>query len=87
MQADHSLLRNGQDIMWRGIHLLIHNNQEVDGLIQEIPILAEMGINMLITEINYNYAFTAHPELRDAVHITPDRIQALYRRAVITPLS
>ncbi len=78
MQADHSLLRNGQDIMWRGIHLLIHNNQEVDGLIQEIPILAEMGINMLITEINYNYAFTAHPELRDAVHITPDRIQALY---------
>lgn len=62
---------------WRGIHLLIRSNEEVDALIGELPALAEIGVNVLIVEINYSYAYVSHPELRMANPVGEDRARAL----------
>lgn len=43
----------------------LHDDGEVDALIGAVPALAEIGINALIAEINYHYAYVSHPELRE----------------------
>jgi len=62
---------------WRGIHLLMNTNTDTDGLTAEVPELAAKGINVIITEVNYHYAFTSHPKLQDQNPITKEHIQAL----------
>jgi hypothetical protein len=50
---------------WRALHLINYGSDEaLDGLAKEIPMLAEMGINVLILEVNYGFEFKSHPELR-----------------------
>ncbi|MCP4725404.1 MAG: family 20 glycosylhydrolase [bacterium] len=50
---------------WRSLHLLDYNNDmELEVLAQDIPELAEKGINLLVLEIDYNFQFQSHPELR-----------------------
>ena len=50
---------------WRALHLLDYNSDsELDALGQNLAKLTEMGINVLILEIDYNFAFKSHPELR-----------------------
>jgi len=47
------------------LHLLNHNTDEdLELLCEYIPELYELGINMLIIEVNYGFFFTSHPELR-----------------------
>ncbi len=79
MQDGEALQHNKLQPLWCGVHLLVHDNNEVDVLIQEIPLLAGMGVNVLITEINYHYAFTTHPELRASTVITRDRTLVLHQ--------
>jgi hypothetical protein len=50
--------------VWFGLHVLLHNDREVRSLAHEIPRLAEMGINVLVAEVNYEYAYRSHPDLR-----------------------
>ncbi len=59
---------------WRAIHLLEYNSDaDLDALGERLPRLAAMGINVLILEVDYNFAFARHPELRrGASPITPD---------------
>jgi hypothetical protein len=57
--------------LWRGIHLGLGHDAEVEALIGELPTLAEMGLNVLIPEVNYQFAFESHPELRGEDPITP----------------
>jgi len=50
---------------WRGLHLLNYRSDEaLDGLAKDIPGLAEMGVNVLILEVNYGFEYQSHPELR-----------------------
>ena len=50
---------------WRAIHLINYqSNEALDGLAKDVPVLAEMGINVLILEVNYGFEFKSHPELR-----------------------
>ena len=50
---------------WRALHVLNYNTDtELDGLAQNLVTLAEMGVNVLILEVDYNFAFKSHPELR-----------------------
>lgn len=50
---------------WRAIHLIDYStDNDVELLIQNIPRLAEMGINVMILEVDYNFNFKSHPELR-----------------------
>ena len=50
---------------WRALHLINYlTDEHLERLSEQIPRLAEMGINMLILEINYGLKFETHPELR-----------------------
>jgi hypothetical protein len=50
---------------WRAIHLLNYNNDEDLAVLGgNIPKLAEMGINVVVLEVDYNFDFKSHPELR-----------------------
>ncbi len=51
---------------WRGLHLLNYRTDaDLDALAREqLPVLAQMGINVIIIEVNYSFAYESHPELR-----------------------
>jgi hypothetical protein len=50
---------------WRGLHLTgYRSDRDLDSLEKQIPRLAEMGINVLILEVNYGFEYKSHPELR-----------------------
>src|SRR4051794_29377409 len=50
---------------WRAIHLLDYNTDaDLDALGQKLETLAQQGINVVILEVDYNFAFKSHPELR-----------------------
>ena len=62
---------------WRAIHVLNYNTDaELDQLAQDIPGLATAGINVLVLEVDYNFAFASHPELRHgSTPVTKDGAQ------------
>ena len=50
---------------WRAVHLLDYNTDaELDELGKNLEALAKQGVNVIILEIDYNFAFKSHPELR-----------------------
>ena len=50
---------------WRGLHLIVFkSDKDLEILSTQIPKLASMGVNVLILEIDYNFQFQSHPELR-----------------------
>jgi len=50
---------------WRAVHLLDYSNDtELDALGQNLQNLTKQGINVIIIEVDYNFAFKSHPELR-----------------------
>ncbi|TMQ32111.1 MAG: hypothetical protein E6K70_20340 [Planctomycetota bacterium] len=50
---------------WRGLHLLqCKTDQDLANLAGQVPRLAALGLNVLILEIDYNFNFKSHPELR-----------------------
>ncbi|HEX6730063.1 MAG TPA: family 20 glycosylhydrolase [Pyrinomonadaceae bacterium] len=50
---------------WRAIHLLDYNTDSaLEALGKNLEILAKQGINVIILEVDYNFAFKSHPELR-----------------------
>lgn len=62
---------------WRGVHLLIHNNNNVDALIAELPALAKLGMNVLVVEVDYNFAYKSHPEVASDNPITKKKAREL----------
>jgi hypothetical protein len=47
---------------WRALHLLVFKtDKDLDVLGSQIPKLAQMGVNVLILEIDYNFRFQSHP--------------------------
>ena len=70
---------------WRALHLLDYNSDSaLDTLGQNLENLAKLGINVIILEVDYNFAFKSHPELRRGTDpITHDgarRLAALCRK-------
>jgi len=59
---------------WRAVHLIGYESDgDLEVLGRNIPALAARGINVLILEVDYNFAFVSHPELRrGAAPITPE---------------
>ena len=58
-------VQSKQSKPWRAIHLLDYNSDiALDALGQNLETLAKQGINVIILEIDYNFAFKSHPELR-----------------------
>ena len=60
-----SLQANAKSKPWRAVHLLDYNTDAaLDALGQNLPTLAQQGINVIILEVDYNFAFKSHPELK-----------------------
>jgi hypothetical protein len=52
-------------VHWRAVHLLDYDTDEkLDELGKAIPEFVRMGINVVILEMNYNFDYKTHPELR-----------------------
>src|SRR5690349_1834574 len=50
---------------WRALHLLNYDTDaDLDALAKNLEPLARQGINVIILEVDYNFAFKSHPELR-----------------------
>jgi hypothetical protein len=50
---------------WRAVHLLDYNTDAaLDALGQNLEALAKQGINVIVLEVDYNFDFKSHPELR-----------------------
>jgi hypothetical protein len=53
------------DKPWRVLHLINYaTDDRLEQLKKQLPQLSEMGINCLILEVNYEFEFQSHPELR-----------------------
>jgi len=59
---------------WHAVHLLNYNtDSDLEALSQNLGKLAEMGVNTVILEVDYSFAFKSHPELRrGSSPITPE---------------
>lgn len=63
---------------WRGIHLFLNSTDEIPILERAIKeAFAPSGVNVLIVEVNYNFAFKSHPELAHDGAVTKDDARAL----------
>jgi glycosyl hydrolase family 20 len=50
---------------WRALHLLDYKSDaDLDSLGANLETLSKRGINLIVLEIDYNFAFKSHPELR-----------------------
>ncbi len=56
---------------WRGLHLLVQDDDHLVALQQQLPRLAADGVNTLIVEVGYNFQFQSHPELASPRGSTP----------------
>lgn len=59
----HNIIQN---MPWKGLHLQVNNNSLVGELVGALPELAEIGVNVIIAEVNYHFAYDTHPELRES---------------------
>ncbi len=58
---------------WRALHVLNYKTDKaLEKFSLKIPELAEKGINVLILEVDYNFDFKSHPELRMKQYITKE---------------
>jgi len=49
---------------WRALHLLDYNSDSaLEALGRNLERLSKLGINVIILEVDYNFAFKSHPEL------------------------
>jgi Glycosyl hydrolase family 20, catalytic domain len=55
---------------WRGIDVPVQNDKQLGALEEKLPKLAALGLNTFVVEVNYNFDFQSHPELRPAQYIT-----------------
>lgn len=54
---------------WHAIHLIGYETDEVLAKLGSvIPALDSIGINVIILEVDYNFEFQTHPELRRGEH-------------------
>ena len=62
---------------WNGIHLGI-NGASIDRLTEAAgTILPELGINVLVVEVDYSFEYQSHPELRSGNPVTREQAQRL----------
>ena len=64
---------------WMGLHVLIQTKQAAEVLERELPGFAAAGINVIIVEVDYNYEFESHPELRGHDPISKEQVKRLVR--------
>lgn len=67
--------------VWRGVHLMAGNDRNIGDLIEALPNLAKDGVNVVVLEVDYNFEFQSHPEVRPETFITKARARDLTQAA------
>ena len=49
---------------WRAVHVITGGKAALDALETQLAGLAKLGVNVVICEVNYGFAFQSHPELK-----------------------
>ena len=49
--------------VWRGVHVMVQNEKNARELMANLDGLKSSGVNVVIAEVDYNFAFKSHPEL------------------------
>src|SRR5437868_1094231 len=65
--------------VWRGVHLSVESDAQADALIGQLPQLAALGVNVIVTEVDYGFEFQSHPELRSGRFLSRDHARKLAR--------
>jgi len=60
---------------WRGVHVPMTSSDRTEQLTEAVGRLADIGINVIIAEINYGYEYDSHPQLRAANPSRKDQIK------------
>ncbi len=68
---------SGANPVWRGVHLLIGNEAQAAVLQEQLPRLAAVGVNVVLVEVGYNFAFISRPELSSSGSVTLARAHEL----------
>jgi Glycosyl hydrolase family 20, catalytic domain len=55
---------------WRGVHVHVESDQQLDALEKQLPKFAAVGVNTLVIQVDYHFDFQSHRELRDSPFIT-----------------
>jgi hypothetical protein len=50
--------------VWRGVHRSAQNQEQAQALIESLPKLAAVGVNVVVVEVDYGFEFQSHPEAR-----------------------
>ncbi|MGB9894080.1 MAG: hypothetical protein ACPLRA_06665, partial [Candidatus Saccharicenans sp.] len=71
------LVDRRQPVQYLGLHALVESRGSAAELIKEIPRLASRGLNLLIVEIDYNYEYQSHPELRGPDPVSQQQVKEI----------
>jgi hypothetical protein len=63
--------------LWFGFHAMVESPADAEGLISEIPALARLGVNLIVAEIDYNYEYVSHPELRTDTAVSKETVKRI----------
>jgi hypothetical protein len=64
-------------VTWLGFHAMVESQADADNLLAEIPSLAALGVNLLFAEIDYNYEYVSHPELRGPDPVSRETVKQM----------
>ncbi len=67
--------------IWRGVHLGAHSDEQANQLVQALPKLADLGVNVVVLEVDYSFDFTSHPEVRSSPFLTRNGARAVVSAA------
>jgi Glycosyl hydrolase family 20, catalytic domain len=59
--------------VWRGVHFSASSDANLAQLEEQLPRLTAASVNVIILEVDYNFEFQSHPELRPSHGITRAR--------------
>ncbi len=62
---------------WSGVHVGMNSQVQTQALTEAVGKLADLGINVIVAEINYGFEYQSHPELRSDNCSTKEQIQKL----------
>jgi hypothetical protein len=62
---------------WAGVHVGINSQGQTKALMDVVGKLADLGINVIVAEINYGFEYQSHPELRSDNGSTKEQIRKL----------
>ena len=62
---------------WLGVHLAVQSDEQAAAVIAALPRLRNAGVNAIVAEVDYNFEFASHPEVREQHYLSRAQASAL----------